>query len=130
MTHLEWFPIPTSRCTVNRMLLCRVNTHTSYIVIAEPTLTYENVLEVLQSVPAKKWDDLAFALQIPISKRDQIEKQFRTPEQRREALVTYWLQVGPNASWEMLAGALYFWEKYAKAVEATKDYLPEFKGIR
>ena len=85
---------------------------------------------MLQSVPAKKWDDLAFALQIPISKRDQIEKQFRTPEQRREALVTYWLQVGPNASWEMLAGALYFWEKNIKAVEATKDYLPEFKGIR
>ena len=85
---------------------------------------------MLQSVPAKKWDDLAFALQIPISKRDQIEKQFRTPEQRREALVTYWLQVGPNASWEMLAGALYFWEKNAEAVEATKDYLPELKGIR
>ena len=85
---------------------------------------------MLETVPAKKWDDLAFALQIPISKRDQIEKQFRTPEQRREALVTYWLQVGPNASWEILAGALYFWEKHAKAVEATKDYLPDFKGIR
>ena len=83
---------------------------------------------MLKSVAAKQWDDLAFALRVPVSKRDQITKQFRTPEQKREALVKYWLQVVPNASWELLAGALYFWEN-SKAVEATKGYAAEFNGI-
>jgi len=95
--------------------------------VTEPTLTCENILEVLKSVDPKLWDDLAFALRVPASIRDQITKQFHTPEQKREALVTYWLQVVPNASWEMLAGALYFWEN-SKAVEATKKFLPEVKG--
>ena len=95
--------------------------------VTEPTLTCENILEVLKSVAPKNWDDLAFALRVPVSKRDQITQQFRTPEQKREALVTYWLQVVPDACWEMLAGALYFW-KYDKAVEATKEFVPEFKG--
>ena len=76
---------------------------------------------MLQSVQAEKWDDLAFALRVPVTKREEIKRQFCTPKQRREALVTYWLQVVPNASWEMLAGALYFWEN-SEAVKAAKSY--------
>ena len=33
-----------------------------FTTATEPTLTHENVLKVLQSVQAEKWDDLAFAL--------------------------------------------------------------------
>ena len=76
---------------------------------------------MLQSVPARNWDELAFALRVPISKRGEIGRQFCTPKQQREALVAYWIQVVPNASWEMLAGALYFLEN-TKAVEATKSF--------
>ena len=82
---------------------------------------------MLKSVDPKQWDDLAFALRVPVSKRDQITRQFHTPEQKREALVAYWLQVVPNASWEVLAGALYFWEN-SKAVEATKKFISAVKG--
>ena len=97
---------------------------------ADPTLTAENVMEVMGEVV--NWQRVAqggpfrHGLCVPNSKLQEIQLQSSSERDRSHSLGVYWVKTDPDASWRKLATALYQSEE-EKAVAMTKQYLP--KGI-
>ena len=92
----------------------------------DSTLILTNVTRVLESV----WDmeNLGAVLNVPLRVQGKIGRDYATPEQRKNAMVEYWLQSVPNASWSVLAGRFYLLEKTA-ALEAVKQYIQSPTGM-
>ena len=92
----------------------------------DPTLTFTNVTRVLESV--RDVDRLSGVLNVPLSVRDKIRRDYATSEQQRKAMVRYGLQSTPSFSWNMLSGWLYYWEE-TTALEAAKQYIQNPTGM-
>ena len=91
---------------------------------ADPTLTINNLRHVTSSV--KDWHDLGdynYRLGVPRPVRDEIKKDpALTEEEKKTKVLLYFLHNVPMASWERVAGALY-WRKEEKALQAVKEFL-------
>lgn len=90
-------------------------------LIADPTLTLHNVSTALDVV--RDWIDLYSCLRISDERHDKLEGQHSSPDQRREAGISWWLSVSPDASWQYLAGKLYNWEEKKSALEAVMEFV-------
>ena len=71
---------------------------------ADPTLTTDNLMEVVKDVE-DHWNDLGFLLGVPPSKRVEIESLYQSAHHRMEAVVDYYAR-SPTASWKHVAEAL------------------------
>ena len=80
-----------------------------------PTFTYFNVLSSVQTV--KNWDELGKYLQVPSHKR----------QKNKDIMVNYFVTSVPNASWEKLAGALYYYGE-ENALKKVKTYFQRKPG--
>ena len=87
------------------------------LFLPDPTFTLHNVTAVLESVEVH-WSELVSFLNIWHLEMDR----HSTPKKCRKAVIHYYLATSPYASWQSLAGMLYYREQ-AKAVEATQKYL-------
>ena len=92
---------------------------------ADPTLTINNLRLVTASV--KKWYDLGLydgGLRVPVAVCDDIRGNtaYKTEEEKKEALLLYYLHTMPMASWPSVAGALHYWEEKT-ASQAVKIFL-------
>ena len=93
---------------------------------SDPTLTVENVREVMAEVG--DMDGVGLSLGVPDSKRQEIIQQLSTKGEKCLALVDYWVNTVPGASWERLASGLYqFGEERALAL--MKRYLQQQQGM-
>ena len=96
---------------------------------ADPTLTINNLRHVTSSV--QDWYDLGhylYGLGVPESVRDEIkEDPALTEEEKKTKVLLYFLHNAPMASWERVAGALY-WRKEERALQAVKEFLPVSPG--
>ena len=94
----------------------------SCVSTSDPTLTVEKVMEVMRDVG--EWEVVVRYLDVPTPKIAEIQLQSSTETEKRRAVVQYWIQYVPHASWERLATALYMrGEKRAAAM--AKQYLPK-----
>jgi len=103
---------------------------------SDPTLTVENVTEVMGEV--LNWKRVArghiryrdthisqsCGLTIPYSKLKEIQQQSSSERDSSHAIGEYWINTYPDASWEMLADALYT-EEEERAAVMVKRYLPQ-----
>ena len=80
----------------------------------------ENVGEVMAKVG--NWQEVGSWLGVPLSKRQEISRQSSTKREKNLALVDYWVNTDPDASWEKLAREFYR-EEEKKALAVTKQYL-------
>ena len=91
---------------------------------ADPTLTIKNLRLVTASV--ENWYDLAQfvgGLGVPGAVRNEIKNTANmTEEEKKEALLLYYLHNIPLASWPSVAGALHYREE-KRALQAAKDFL-------
>jgi len=87
------------------------------LLLPDRTLTVHNVATALATV--KDWRHLFILFGILGLRRDKIEGQHSTPDQLREAAISWWLSM---SSWQWLAGKLYNWGK-RNALEAVIKYL-------
>ena len=93
---------------------------------ADPTLTINNLRLVMASV--KNWYDLgglyAGGLCVPNAVCDEIRYStaYQTEEEKKEALLLYYLDTMPMASWQNVAGALHYL-KEETALQAVKAFL-------
>ena len=62
------------------------------------TFTPMNVLRAVREV--KDTDDLGIYLGVPVSKRDEIKRQFSSEAQQRKAYINYFIEHNPEASWK------------------------------
>ena len=98
-----------------------------YPSFADPTLTIKNLCLVTASV--KNWYYLGLyrgGLGIPESVRNEIRASsaYRTKEEKKEALLLYYLHTIPMASWPSVAGALHYLEEKT-ASQAVKHFLKD-----
>ena len=92
---------------------------------ADPTLTINNLRLVTASV--KKWYDLGpyyGGLNVPRAVCDDIRSNtaYKTEEEKKDALLLYYLRTMPMASWPSVAGALHFREEKT-ASQAVQIFL-------
>ena len=74
---------------------------------ADPTLNYNNLHRLTASV--KNWHDLGqyySGLGVPRAVLDKINTAYQTEEEKKEALLLYFLKNVSTASWQRVAGAL------------------------
>ena len=92
---------------------------------ADPTLTINNLRLVMASV--EDWYGLGVSiggLYVPVAVCDEIRAStaYQTEEEKEEALLLYYLDTMPMASWQNVAGALHFQEEET-ALQAVKVFL-------
>ena len=92
---------------------------------ADPTLTINNLRLVTASV--KDWHGLGQyigSLDVPTTVCDDIKDNtaYKTEEEKKEALLLYYLHTVPMASWPSVAGALHY-RKEKTALQAINVFL-------
>ena len=97
---------------------------------ADPTLTINNLRLVTSSV--QDWERLGYYLNglgVPTAVLDEISANpaILTEEDKMTAMLQYFLNNVPMASWQKVAGALY-WMKEEKALQAAKKFLTVSRG--
>ena len=90
----------------------------------DPTLTVENVTEVMREVGNWKRVMGVFGLGIPDSKLQEVKQQSYTERDRSHLVGEYWVNTHPNPSWTRLADVLYE-EGEDSALMMVKQYLPK-----
>ena len=98
--------------------------------LSDGTLTTSNVCQALASV--KDWHRLGpynGALLVPQAVCDDIrgKRPNKTEEEKKTEMLVYYLHTMPQASWEDIAGALYYREEVT-ALEAVKRFLHHTPG--
>ena len=92
---------------------------------ADPTLTINNLRLVMASVKNWYWLGLSSGgLDVPGTVCEEIKAStaYQTEEEKKEALLLYYLHTMPMASWQNVAGALH-WRKEETALQAVKAFL-------
>ena len=91
---------------------------------SDASLTLPKVLAAVRTVDVER---LANVLQVPGTKRAEVEQQSASVEERREGLVKYYMDTHPNASWEHLWGRLLYQGEEA-AMEEVKVHIKPTEG--
>ena len=97
---------------------------------ADPTLTINNLRLVTSSV--QNWKILGncnFGLGVPqnVVNEISVNPAILTEEDKMTAMLQYFLNNVPMASWQKVAGVLY-WRKEEKALQAAKKFLTVSRG--
>ena len=91
---------------------------------ADPTLTINNLRLVMASV--KDWYGLGCGggldVPVPVCEEIRTSTAYQTEEEKKEALLLYYLDTVPMASWQNVAGALHSM-KEETALQAVKAFL-------
>ena len=72
---------------------------------ADPTLTTENLMDVVRRVESR-WEDLSDELGVRYSEDQNIQRLYQSDHQKMEALVNHYVQHCPFHSWSDVASAL------------------------
>ena len=72
---------------------------------------------------------LGSCLSVPASVQMKLQQQCDNDEERRNELISWWLQYSPYAldSWKWLSGKLLYWEEES-ALVAAKRYIHQTPG--
>jgi len=117
------------------LLFSSLSSPSAWVSPSDPTLTVENVMEVMGEV--RDWEGVArgnrmftqgseysFGLIIPDSKLQEIKQQSYTKRDRSHLAGEYWVNTDPCASWLVLGHALYKCREET-ALSMVKQYLPK-----
>ena len=89
---------------------------------ADPTLTTDNLMEVVKEVEDHWWK-LRIWLDMPSSKREEIKSLYQSDHHRMEAVVDHYVRHHPTPSWKEVAGALRGMHLNDQADKITAKYI-------
>ena len=89
---------------------------------ADPTLTTENLMEVVPGVE-RRWKDLADKLVVRYGKREEIKTLHRTDVVSMEKVLKEYVRYKPNHSWWEVASALQEMGLHQQADIVTTKYI-------
>ena len=88
-----------------------------------------NLADVMKRIRHVNYSMLSVHLEVPFSKRNEIQQQHQTLHQQYVALANYCISTLPGFSWARFAGALYYCkEEAALDLVAAKRYLKREEG--
>jgi len=104
------------------LLFSSLSSPSACVSPSDPTLTVENVSEVMREVGNRElvW----LRLGVPASKQTELMQQSYKEEEKTHAVSQYWVKYVPHPSWMRLARELYHSREERAAVMA-KQYLPK-----
>ena len=89
---------------------------------ADPTLTTENLMEVVSGVE-NRWEDLGNKLFVRDPEKQKIRALYQSDHQRMEALVNHYVRHKPTRSWKRVASALEVMQLPQLAEVVTTKYV-------
>ena len=104
------------------LLFSSLSSPSACVSPSDPTLTVENVTEVMGEVG--DWERVGSWLGVPVSKRQEIKLLSTSEREKSQSLGRYWVTTAPGASWKRLGNALYE-EGEETAAAMVKQYLPK-----
>ena len=98
-----------------------------FIPLTDSSLTHSKLATVLETVEVRQ---LLYCLSVPLSVQRKLRQQCDNDEERRNELISWWLQYSPYAldSWKWLSGQLLYLEK-ENALAAAKRYVHHTPGM-
>ena len=75
----------------------------------------------------RDWAGIGHIIIVPDARAEVIRHQYPSDDDQRRQGAQYYITVHPWASWEDLAGRLYWYEEH-RALKTLKDVLPKPKG--
>ena len=117
---LAWSGLTDGDHNIVYLLFSSLSSPSACVSPSDPTLTVENVAEVMGEVG--DWERVAPRL-IPYSKLQEIKQQTSSERKKSRAVGEYWVNTHPDPSWKKLAEVLYQ-EGEERAAAKTKQYLP------
>ena len=87
----------------------------------DPTMTVDNVAEVLNMIEGDKWK-LTCALGIPKPQLEEIQRRYFIDTEMIHASANYYVNYHPDASWKLLTGELYYKGEFSAAMK-SKSYM-------
>ena len=103
------------------LLFSSLSSPSACVSPSDPTLTVENVTEVMGEVG--DWERVALRLYIPDYKLQEIKQQSSSEREKSRAVGGYWVNTHPKPSWEKLAQVLYN-RGEERALAVVKQWLP------
>ena len=88
-------------------------------------LTVENIRRAVQGLEWRRLGDVLF---LPVSKLDEIGKEYATDQQCEAAVIQYWILHDPLASWRRLTDQLYREDEHDRANRIC-HYAEELTGM-
>ena len=97
------------------------------IPLTDSSLTHSNLAAVLETVEVGRLRD---CLRVPFSVEGKLRQQCDNDEERRNELISWWLQSSPYAldSWKWLSGQLLRYGQES-ALAAAKRYVHQTPGM-
>ena len=89
----------------------------------EPSLTVENLCDVLVDVKDWSTSGLPWKLQTPKSKVEELERSHPDLAQRKPAIIREYIDNHPVPSWELVSDALYIEQEYDVLERVQNRYL-------
>ena len=120
---LAWSGLTDADHNIVYLLFSSLSSPSACVSPSDPTLTVENVTEVMAEVENWEWVMGIFGLGVPASKLHEIKQQSSSEKEKRHAVGRYWVSTHPVPSWEKLARELYE-EGEERALAVLKQYLP------
>ena len=95
--------------------------------LTDSSLTHSNLAAVLETVAVGKLEDCLF---VPVSVLRKLLQQCDNDEERKNELMSWWLQSSPYAldSWKWLSGQLLY-DGEESALAAAKRYIHHTPGM-
>ena len=86
----------------------------------DPTLTVDNVTQILKKTPGDKWGKLmgGGGLDIPRPLLEEIQRRYSTDTEKNHACADYYVNCHPDAGWKDLTVGLYLKKQFALARES------------
>ena len=89
---------------------------------ADPTLTTDNLMEVVKGVK-HRWYDLDICLGVSVSKMNEVERLYHSGHQRMEAVLDYYVKYHPALPGKEFAGKLQVLGLHKQADAVTAKYV-------
>ena len=94
----------------------------------DPTMTVDNVTQILSKIPGHKWVKVMgdVRLDIPLALLNEIQRRYSTDTEKTHACADYYVNCHPEAGWEHLSIHLYARRQFA-ALKEKKSLIPTGK---
>ena len=95
----------------------------------DPTMTVDNVSQILNNIPKDKWERVMSidGLNIPGPLLEEIQRRYSTNIEKNHACADYYVNYHPDAEWEHLTWKLYDLDEFALARE-SKSFMSTGKN--
>ena len=93
----------------------------------DPTMTVDNVTQILNKIQGGNWEVVIIVLDIPRPLLEEIQRRYSTDTEKNHACADYYVNYHPQAEWKHLTMELYRTEEFALARE-SKSFMSTGKN--